>query len=95
MGTEHVRYIVEITQVTRVTSTETKEFCTKQEPTEIMEDGYSGGRKQVTYKKDFEVREIPKVEIVERRVYRQELSDLQIWKVVEAVNMHSTPEGKK
>jgi hypothetical protein len=85
MAYEHFKYVVEIKQIGQETTNETKQFATKREPTEIKTSGYNG-RDEVTYKEEFEVRDVPQVKTHEWQVYRQECSKLDIKAVIDAVN---------
>jgi hypothetical protein len=85
MAYVHFKYIVEIKQVGQETTTETKQFPTKREPTDIKSPGYSG-RDEVAYKEEFEIRDVPTVKTCEWQIYRQECSNLDIRAVIDAVN---------
>lgn len=82
---EHVKYVVEIKQIIRVTTSEMKQFCTSETPTEIQEESYAN-RKATAYDRKYDLREVPKVEIAERSVYRQEVEQIELVKVINAVN---------
>lgn len=86
MAYEHFKYVVEIKQIGRETTTETKEFCTLKEPTEIKGETTYGNRVEVTYKQEFEVRDIPVTRTIEMQVYRQEVATLNLKAVIDAVN---------
>jgi hypothetical protein len=85
MAYVHFKYIVEIKQVGQETTTEAKQFATKREPTDIKGSTY-GGRDEVQYKEEFEIRDVPKVNVCEAQIYRQECSKLDIKAVIDAVN---------
>ena len=84
MAYEHFKYVVEIKQIGLETTTETKEFCTLKEPTELKDNSY--GRSETAYKQAFEVRDIPVTRTAEWQVYRQEVKQINLKAVIDAVN---------
>jgi hypothetical protein len=92
MAETHVRYVVEIKQVKKIESVETKQVCTKETPTDKVEYD-TGTRKTFAMAKEHQVVEVPKVEIVERSVYRQEVESLRLCDVIRAV-IEAGPEAK-
>ena len=60
MELKHVKYVVEIKRVLRCDTSETKQFCTKETPTEITHNPY-GNRSEAVFAREYEVREVPKV----------------------------------
>jgi hypothetical protein len=85
MEWKHVKYVVEIKRVLRCESTETKQFCTKETPTEYKSEGY-GGRSEAAIAKEYEVRDVPKVETCDQSIFRQEVNQLDLVLVINAVN---------
>jgi hypothetical protein len=84
MTETHVRYVVEIKHVKKVESAEIKQVCIKETPTDKVEYD-SGTRKTFAMAKEHQVVDVPKVEIVERSIYRQECIGLQVSDVIKAV----------
>lgn len=84
MAYEHLKYVVEIKQIGKESTTETKQFATKREPTEIRTNSYN--RDEVAFKEEFEIRDVPVVKTAEWQIYRQEVSKLNLKAVIDAVN---------
>lgn len=84
MAEIHVRYVVEIKQIRKIESTETKQVCVKETPTDKVEYD-TATRKTYAMAKEYQAVDVHKVEIVERSVYRHEVESLQVSDVIHAV----------
>lgn len=84
MAETHVKYVVEIKRVVRVETVKQENLVTKETPTDKVESQY-GDRKTYAAIKEYQVVDVPKVEVTERSVYRQEVESLQVSDVIHAV----------
>lgn len=75
----HVRFIVEIKQVKRIDSEKSENVVVKETPTEHQE--YN----RCATAKEYVTRIVPHTEVVERSIYRQEVDDLNVHRVIESV----------
>lgn len=85
MESKHVKYIVEITQVTHDTTTDLEKFVTKRTPTKVP-DGYCGGTQTYKYAEQYENKSVTRTRENKTQVYRQEVAAMNLLDVISAVN---------